>query len=106
MRNVHSLVAEVFIGPRPEGMQVNHKDGNRYNNSVENLEYVTPSENIRHRYYVLKCKRANKLTIDQVRTIRREIEHGEKTRTLAEKYGVSRGCIEGIRHKKTWKDMK
>src|SRR5438445_1765950 len=48
VRSVSELVAEAFIGPRPPGMQINHIDGNRRNNSAENLEYVTCAENIRH----------------------------------------------------------
>lgn len=47
-RTVHSLVARQFIGVRPEGYHINHIDGDRYNNKVENLEYVTPLENIKH----------------------------------------------------------
>ncbi len=45
---VHHLVADAFIGPRPEGMQINHIDGNRNNNRKENLEYCTHSENTKH----------------------------------------------------------
>lgn len=45
---IHRLVAAAFIGPRPEGKEVNHKDGNRRHNAVSNLEYCTRSENIRH----------------------------------------------------------
>jgi hypothetical protein len=47
VRWVHRLVAEAFIGRCPDGKQVNHKDANPLNNSVENLEYVTQKENIR-----------------------------------------------------------
>ena len=47
-RSVHSLVAEAFIGPRPDGLVVNHKDGVNTNNRHENLEYVTCRENVRH----------------------------------------------------------
>lgn len=49
---VHSLVAQAFIGPRPDGLQVCHNDGNPKNNHVENLRYGTQKENsadsIRH----------------------------------------------------------
>ena len=47
---IHSLVAYNFLGPPPSSQhsQVNHKDLNPGNNHVENLEYVTPAENINH----------------------------------------------------------
>ena len=45
---IHTLVAELFIGPKSLGMQVNHKNGNKEDNRVVNLEYVTASENMRH----------------------------------------------------------
>lgn len=47
-RQVHHLVAEATLGPRPEGLVVNHIDGNRTNNRPENLEYITQAENIQH----------------------------------------------------------
>ena len=45
-RTVHSLVAEAFVGPRPEGMEVCHNDGSKTNNHVDNLRYGTRSENM------------------------------------------------------------
>lgn len=42
---VHQLVAAAFIGPRPDGLQVRHLNGDNQNNHVANLAYGTPSEN-------------------------------------------------------------
>lgn len=50
MRYMHRMVAEAFI-PNPDHLpEVNHKDGNKQNNSVSNLEWVGRSENMTHAY--------------------------------------------------------
>lgn len=45
---IHSLVAEVFICPRPGGMEVNHKDTVKHHNHYSNLEWITPDQNKAH----------------------------------------------------------
>ena len=53
---IHHQVALSFCEGWREGLQVNHKDGNKFNNRAENLEWVTQSENTLHSYYVLRKK--------------------------------------------------
>lgn len=46
--NIHNLVMEAFVGPRPIGFEVNHIDGDKSNNNLWNLEYVTHKQNMLH----------------------------------------------------------
>lgn len=45
---VHRLVLEAFVGECPKGMECNHKDSNRTNNHISNLEWITHKENVQH----------------------------------------------------------
>jgi hypothetical protein len=47
-KEVHVLVAEVFLGPRPNGAEINHKNGIKADNHYRNLEYTTQAENFQH----------------------------------------------------------
>ena len=51
--NVHRLVAEHFLPRPPKATEVNHKDGNKHNNNLSNLEWVTQRENLHHAMDVL-----------------------------------------------------
>jgi len=90
---IHNLVANAFIGPCPEGMEVNHKDRNKENNRVENLEYVTHHENMLHaKFSVLgmhpKAYHKKKLTAEEVITIRTLYAKGIKAKLISEIIGV------------------
>lgn len=109
---VHRLVAEAFIGPCHEVNTVNHRDGNKLNNALENLEYATQRDNQLHAYQNGLQKRQQgssrpmaKLTEDQVRYIRHRHAKGESQRSLAREYGVCDMLINGIVHYKKWKHI-
>ncbi len=92
---IHVLVAKAFIGPRPKGKGVNHKDCNKRNNAVSNLEYCTPKENVIHALKNGSWRSLTKLTPQQVREIRANIT--DNNRQAGEKYGVSYQTIWSIR---------
>lgn len=103
---IHPLVAAAFIGPRPPGLDVNHKDGVKTNNAMDNLEYVTRSANIRHSFRLGLSKPRTgemngqaKLTARDVRLIRAANATGIQ---LARRFGVSHQTISRIRRRERW----
>ena len=106
---VHRLVAMIYI-PNPNNLpQVNHKDGNKLNNSVENLEWCSNLENRQH-----ALANGLHLTGEQcswAKLTEKEVIEILKNKTipseiLAKKYNVSKCTIEDIKHNKTWKHLK
>jgi hypothetical protein len=113
---IHRLVLAAFVGPA-EGREVNHKNGNKLDNRLTNLEYVTSSENKRHAWNAglyqrqhptrARGERANtaKLTADQVRQIRRQAAAGKSQSELARQLGVTETNIRYIVTRATWRHI-
>ena len=114
---VHRLVAEAWIGPIPEGYEVNHRDGDRANNHVDNLEIVTPSQNVRHSYVVLDRDPAvygerhhhAKLTVLNVRRMRAMWPDwkalGRTQAALGEVFGVSDSVVSRVVNGAAWQHI-
>ena len=108
---VHRLVALAFH-PNPGGLpQVNHIDGDKGNNRVENLEWVSNAENQRHAFRMgLQPPRPKGekhhmaiLTEPDVVAIRRRLSTGRETlKQIAKDFGVSHYAVHDIKRGKSW----
>jgi len=113
-RYVHTLVAEAFLDKYQENLDVNHIDGNKSNNHLSNLEYLTHGDNMRHSFEVLgnwlqvsKSVRGEKshfakLTAKQAKEI---FKSKIDIKFLSEKYKVSTQNIRLIKNLTTWKHV-
>jgi hypothetical protein len=108
---VHQWMALTWIGPA-NGLTVNHINGIKTDNRIENLEYVTNSENVYHAYRTGLLSNHGttngnaKLTADQVREVRQRFQSGLATaKQLAEEYGIARTNMSGIVHGRKYKDV-
>ena len=90
---VHRLVAEAFIKNPRNLPEVNHIDGNKENNRVDNLEWISHSDNVRHAHKIGKYRRPpQKLSDKEVEEIRQRYRpycRTNGTNALASEYGVS-----------------
>lgn len=100
---IHRLLAEIFLPDYDELLHVNHKDGDKLNNSLSNLEMVTHQENMAHASRI-GLIRTRKLTPLQVLDIKNLIKEGNITMvSIAKIYGVSPDLIYNIKSGKAWK---
>jgi hypothetical protein len=113
-RTVHILVAAAFIGPRPLGLIINHKDGVKTNCRPDNLEYITQGENVAHafrtglddvgrwqgeRHYQAKLKNSD------IPIIRSMLADGVIHKAIAERFGVAKRTITDIAKGATWQTV-
>lgn len=111
---LHRLIAQTFV-PNPNDLNfVNHKDGNKHNNSIDNLEWVTQVENNRHArrtglnpYKVLYGEKSrhhklNQIDVDFIKSHYKRYDKNYGARALSKKYNVTPSCICSIANGKSW----
>jgi hypothetical protein len=104
---VNRLVGATFLGDVTD-MQVNHKNGDKADNRLSNLEIVTPAENIKHAIKVLGYRRdgehnnAAKLTERQVVMLRKAAARGKTYVALGKRFGITSVMACDIARGKAW----
>ena len=107
---VHRIVAEYFVDNAESKVQVNHINGIKTDNRVENLEWVSHRENLNHAIknnLTLKGEenRNSKLKDIDVVKIHSLLQNGTTIKELSESYNVSYSTIDGIRTNRYWKHL-
>ena len=112
MKYIHRLIAQHFIYNPLNKKQVNHKDGNKLNNKISNLEWVTQKENIRHAFKNKLMKAPSgeksgksKFNEQQIREIKK-LKGIEKLRITAKKFNTNTSNVWFIQNNKTWVNIK
>jgi len=104
---IHTTVAKLFIGDRPEGMVIRHLDGNKYNNKVSNLSYGYPKQN----YEDLVKHKTNKgsnngraiLNENSVNAIKFLIENKISTLLISKAFNISLGTVYAVKNGHNWR---
>lgn len=106
-RYVHGLIASAFLGKRPKTLETDHIDGNKLHNCAHNLRYLTRRENALHALELnLGPKTSAKLSIQEVRKIRKLITSGLSDLEISKFFDVGRTCIKEIRAGRNWAWLK
>ncbi len=109
-KRVNRLVLESFVGPCPEGMECCHRDGNRFNNCLDNLRWGTRSSNREdqriHGTLNQGSRNGNsKLKESDIVLIRQLLLDGRSQKSLARQFKVTKPIIQGIRRREIWRHV-
>lgn len=109
---VHRIVAQHYLGNGEPSQQVNHIDGCKSNNSVANLEWVTPSGNVLHSYKIgireaIRGEdNANaKITESDAKKIKELVSNGAKQCDVADQFGIHNSIVSRIVRGKAWRHV-
>lgn len=111
---VHRLVVEAWLGDIPKGFCVNHKDGCKSNNRLDNLEIVTYSENNKHAYKKgLKNPKGMKgenhfkakFSNEDVLKMRGMYKNGVPSKDIANQFNGALSTVRKILYRSTWKHI-
>lgn len=112
-QTLHRWIYLAFIGDIPKGKQVNHKDGNKINNSIENLEVMTHQQNVVHAWENGLQKRrvgskmwSSKLKEKDIQKIRSLYKKGHSQKEIGEMFGITQSNISHIVNSNTWSHVK
>jgi len=111
-KTVHGLVARAFLGEPPSlKHHINHKNGNKHDARLLNLEYCTPSENVQHSMNVLgnrldgEYSPVAKLTAATVLAIHQDMMNAVSPADIMEKHGVSETQLYRIKKRQSWQKL-
>lgn len=94
LHTVHSLVAKSFIGDVPSGFTVNHKDGDKANNHLSNLEIVSYAENNIHALdHGLRSRKIQASDVPQIKSL---FDSGNTKTEIAKRYNVNIKTIDNV----------
>jgi hypothetical protein len=100
---IHRLVLEAFVGKPSDGMECNHRNGVKTDNRLENLEYVTHSENVKHAIKTGLIE--TKLSENQVLEILNMLDAGMTQQKIAERFNISQPAVSQIKNGKLWSHL-
>lgn len=95
-RRVHQLITQTIFGQPPKGYIVNHKDGNKLNNRIENLEYITYSQNTQHAYDNGLIPRKRRTEIISINKKSGYIQEWQSIRSCAKELNINRKTLSAI----------
>mgnify|MGYP003657666585 CR=1 FL=1 len=110
-QRVHRLLSINFIDNPKNLKYVNHKDGDKLNYTLSNLEWCTHAENMKHAFNTGLANNTGerngqaKLTESKVREIKKWLSQGFSQQKTAKIFSVSRSCIQGISNGRLWKHV-